>query len=142
MPWDRRGDFATKFAQLRADHPPSRLATKAGECVQIIANHSIAAAVGGLRPIDRVSTHSSHESPSIQLCDLLLGAVMDAMLQKATSPAKLELQRHIARHLGWPDLRAGTFAGARKFNTWFFYDPTRGPRQVMGRGLGVLHPLN
>jgi hypothetical protein len=64
--------------------------------------------VFGGRPVDRVLTRDSRETPSIQLCDVLLGAVLAAWEKEVTSEAKLDLQTWIARHLGWPDLGGHT----------------------------------
>ena len=91
--------------------------------------------------MDKVLTHDSHDTPSIMLCDVLLGAVMDAWQQKAESRAKLDLAKWIARHLGWEDLHSDTQVHERKFNVWVFYDPTRGPRKVATRPVRLLNPI-
>ena len=69
-----------------------------------------------------VTTRNSHDTPSIQLCDLLLGAVLAAWQEKVEAPGKLALMRRIAEHLGWSDLRADTHVAEPKFNVWYFYD--------------------
>ncbi len=116
---------------------------KADEVVEIISNNVLAKAFGRstARPLDRVITKDSKTTSSIQLCDLLLGAVMDAWQQKATSPSKLAVERHIAEHLGWPDLRSDTRPAERKFNIWYFHDPERGPRDVATRPVNLKHSL-
>ncbi len=114
---------------------------KADEAVEVIANNVLAKVFGKARPVDKVMTHDSKETPSIMLCDLLLGAVMDAWQQKAESDAKKDLAGWIARHLGWGDLHSDTHPDERKFNVWVFYDPTRGPRAVKTRAVKLVHPL-
>lgn len=114
---------------------------KADEEIEVIANNVLARAFGKLRPVDKVLTHDSKETPSIMLCDVLLGAVMDAWQQKAESAAKQGLARWIAQHLGWDDLHSDTRPGERKFNIWVFYDPTKGPREVATQRVRLLYPL-
>ncbi len=114
---------------------------KADEEVEVIANNVLARVFGKSRPLDKVLTHDSRETPSIMLCDVLLGAVMDAWQQKAESAAKHGLANWIARHLGWDDLHSDTLVRERKFNVWIFYDPTRGPRKVVTRKVRLRHPL-
>ncbi len=114
---------------------------KADEEVEVIANNVLAQVFGKARPVDKVLTHDSHDTPSIMLCDVLLGAVMDAWQQKAESRAKQDLAKWIAKHLGWEDLHSDTQVSERKFNVWVFYDPTRGPRKIATRRVRLLHPL-
>jgi hypothetical protein len=106
---------------------------KADEAAEVICNNALAKTFGKKRPIDKVLTRNSRETESIQLCDLLLGAVMSAWEGDATADAKLDVQTWIAHHLGWPDLKADTHPRERKFNVWLFHDPTRGPRKVLTR---------
>jgi hypothetical protein len=98
---------------------------KANEVIEIISNHVLNRQFGKLQPVDKVIPHESHDTPSIQLCDLLLGAVMAAWQCEATASAKIELQRWIAEHLGWTDLRADTRPDDKKFNIWFLCDPNK-----------------
>lgn len=98
-------------------------------------------ALGALRPVDKVLTRDSKETPSIMLCDLLLGAVMAAWQQKVESKAQLEIIQFIADHLGWTDLKADTWKIERKFNVWFFYDPSLGPRSATTREVKLKYPL-
>jgi hypothetical protein len=114
---------------------------KADEVVEIISNRVLAKVLGPGRTVDRVLTKDSKHSPSIQLSDLLLGAVMDAWQDEASSPTKLAVRSHIARYLGWPDLRADTRPSERKFNIWYFHDKTRGPREPETRSVQLLYPL-
>ena len=91
-----------------------------------------------MRPVDKVITRDSKDTPSIQLCDFLLGAVMDAWQEEASSREKKKLQKLIALYLGWPDLRADTRPIERKFNIWYFHDqesrPTRRHQVSPARG--------
>jgi hypothetical protein len=114
---------------------------KADEAVETISNNVLAKALGSLRPVDSVLTHDSKETPSIMLCDLLLGAAMAAWQRKVEAPAKLALMRWTAEHLGWEDLRADTWQQERKFNVWFFHDPTLGPRSAVTRTVTLKYPL-
>ena len=91
---------------------------KADEAVEVISNNVLVRAVGTLRPVDKVITRDSKNTPSIQLCDLLLGAVMEAWQQRSTSEPKQILQKYIAEQLGWTNLRADTRPEERKFNIW------------------------
>lgn len=114
---------------------------KADEAVEVISNNVLAKALGALRPVDKVLTRDSKETPSIMLCDLLLGAVMAAWQQKVESKAKLEIIQTVADHLGWADLRADTWKSERKFNVWFFYDRSLGPRVATTREVQLKYPL-
>ncbi len=108
---------------------------KADEAVEVISNNVLGQVFGGVRPVDKVITHDSKDTPSIQVCDLLLGAVMDAWQQKSQSETKTIIQQRIASRLSWSDLRADTFPGEKKFNIWYFFDPTLGPREVETRSI-------
>jgi hypothetical protein len=114
---------------------------KADEAAEVIANNVLKAALGEVRPVDKVITRDSKDTPSIQLCDFLLGAVMDAWQEDATARDKKRLQRLIALHLGWPDLRADTLPEERKFNIWYFYDQRRGEREPATRNVRLVYPL-
>lgn len=114
---------------------------KADEAVEIITNHFINKKFTGRRPVEAVIERDSKETPSIQLCDLLLGSVMDAWNQEAQSTAKQELQQFIARHLGWNNLKTDTYHTSRKFNIWHFYDPTKGAPRIKTREVNLLYPL-
>lgn len=115
--------------------------SKADEAAEVIANNVLGAALGAVRPVDKVITRDSKDTPSIQLCDFLLGAVMDAWQEEATSREKKRLQKLIALHLGWPDLKADTVPAERKFNIWYFYDVRRGPREPVTRPVNLVYPL-
>lgn len=115
---------------------------KADEACEVIANHVLARVFNGRRPVDKVLTRDSKTTPAIQMCDLLLGAVIGAWRDNASNAAKLGVRQHIAGHLGWGDLRADTLRGERKFNIWFFHDPTsKADREAISRPVKLKHPL-
>ena len=126
--------------RIYVDPIASRYA-KADEAVEVIANNVLHQVFEPKRPVDRVITRDSKETPTIQLCDLLLGAVMDGWQQDARSEAKIAVQKQIARHLGWNDLQADTYKTERKFNIWYFHDPTLGAREVGTRKVELRYPL-
>lgn len=114
---------------------------KADEVVEIVGNRVLRQVFGEIRPVDKVFTHDSKDKTTIQLCDLLLGAVMAAWRQEASAAVKLQLQKHIADYLSWPDLRSDTHRDERKFNIWYFYDPTQGEREVETRQVKLIFSL-
>jgi hypothetical protein len=114
---------------------------KADEVVEIISNNVLAQALGDIRPVDTVITKDSKDTETIQLCDLLLGAVMDAWQQHASSEPKTAIQAYIAEHLGWTDLRADTYPTERKFNIWYFHDESLGGREIETRHTNLKYPL-
>lgn len=157
--WDlaRRKHFTmllTNKIQRRVKLEPSREQTfrvwvdpipssysKADEALGVIANNVLAQVFGSRRPVDKVITRDSKKTPSIQLCDVLLGAVLAHWQQRSSSPEKARLATHIASHLGWPDLGSDTHVSERKFNIWYFHDPTLGAREVATRDVKLRHPL-
>lgn len=134
------GEGRPQTFRVWVDPIASRYA-KADEVVGIISNHVLASVFGTHRPVDRVFTKDSKTTASIQLCDVLLGAVMNAWQQKASSEAKLDLSSWIAHHLGWDDLRSDTKPRERKFNVWYFHDSTLGARDVATRSVRLKYPL-
>jgi hypothetical protein len=71
---------------------------KADEAVMLIANNALARLLGE-RAIEVLVEKDSKEAPSIQLCDLLLGAVVDAWNARAVAGGKVDLARHVAARL-------------------------------------------
>lgn len=111
---------------------------KADEALEVIMNNALAKAVGH-RAVEGVYTKDSHDAPSIQLCDLLLGSVVSSFNGHTTAEAKLTIGKLVASYLGWPDLRAATYAQERKFNIWYLQN---GPsREVEARAVRLKHPL-
>lgn len=108
------------------DPLPSRY-KKADEAVEAISMRMVAKAIrddiDAAAPEIRVSTRDSKLTPAIQLCDLLLGAVVSAWNGKSTRSEKAQVMAAIALHLDWPDLLADTPPTHRKFNVWYFHDP-------------------
>jgi hypothetical protein len=68
---------------------------KAHEVVEKILGHELIKIVHNNNSIKYVEEKSSRETPQIQLCDFLLGAVMDAWQERANSIYKHQTQRHI-----------------------------------------------
>ena len=112
---------------------------KADEALHAIANRMLKKKIGQRCQIVDVSTRRSHDVPAIQLCDVLLGAVVTSFLRVPQGEPKRDLQAWIARHLSWPDLLRGTYETERKFNIWYFWDTT-GVRKVHGRPVRLLYP--
>lgn len=114
---------------------------KAGEATQIIACHTLRQALQSERAVvESLQERDSKATPSIQLCDLLLGAVMHAWQGQAKKPEKRALAAEVAKHLGWPDLAADTFPHERKFNIWYFHDGS-GDRRVKTRPVKLVHGI-
>ncbi|WP_075686211.1 DUF3800 domain-containing protein, partial [Serratia marcescens] len=103
---------------------------KADEALHKIANNVIFNTTGKKNAIKYVKTKDSKESHQIQIADFLLGAVMSAFQEKATNPRKLEVAKKIAAYIGWDGFLYDTMNYERKFNIWYFYDPTKGPREL------------
>ena len=112
---------------------------KADEAVEVIGRNLLAQRGGHRDCLDGVHTRDSKETPSIQLTDLLLGAVCAAHLGKTDAEAKQGVQAAIAARLGWDDLRADTKPQETKFNIWVFHDPRKGARRPITRPV-VLAP--
>ncbi|HVH99333.1 MAG TPA: hypothetical protein VM869_11495, partial [Enhygromyxa sp.] len=104
---------------------PSRYA-KAAEAIEVISGNIIAEC-SGCHPRLSVNVRSSVQTPAIQLCDVLLGAVINAWNDDASNQEKRTIEQQIAGCLGWPDLRADTSPKQKKFNIWKFHDPVRQP---------------
>ena len=114
---------------------------KADEAVEVISSNVLKQKLVDRKVEIQVITKDSKQTPMIQLCDLLLGAVMEAWQQKANNPLKLNVQQLISEHLGWQDLRADTRPEERKFNIWYFHDPTLGGREVESKSVNLKYPL-
>jgi hypothetical protein len=98
---------------------------KAHDAVEVIGNNIVAAPAGRRDAFDAVHTHDSRDTASIQLSDLLVGAIAAAWEGDVVAEAKLDLQTDIAWHLSWPDLVGDTRPVEKKFNVRVFHDRRR-----------------
>lgn len=126
--------------RIEVDPLPSRY-KKADEAFHKIANSMLKDQFGGVVPIRSVVTKDSKESENIQIADFLLGAVMSAFQGQASSPAKLKVATNIAGYLGWDSLQYDTKPTERKFNIWYFFDPSKGIREVETKEVHLKYPL-
>lgn len=131
---DREHEF-----RVYVDAIASRYA-KADEAMEVISNNILNKRFRNRSPVSSVLTRDSKDAPSIQICDLLLGAVMETWQQKATNSTKQAIRKCIAEHLGWKNLDSDTMPSERKFNIWYFFDPVREKRRVKTRKVTLLHP--
>jgi hypothetical protein len=122
------------------DPLPSSYA-KASEVVHKITNSVLRPIFGAGRGVHAVNVKNSKDAPSIQLSDVLLGAVMSEWEGKVTASTKLAVRAAVASHLGWSNLRADTDKTERKFNIWVFHDEERGPRTARRREVALKYPL-
>ena len=114
---------------------------KADEAVEVISNNVLNQEFRGRSPVKSVITRDSKLTPSIQLCDLLLGAVMETWQQKASNPAKLAVRQIVAEHLGWNTFDSDTHVRERKFNIWYFFDtPKEAVRRVKTNIVHLKYP--
>ncbi|MCW6283422.1 hypothetical protein MGT24_28190, partial [Klebsiella pneumoniae] len=60
---------------------------------------------------------------------------------KATSEAKLAVANKVASYLGWDSLMHDTWPSERKFNIWFFFDRSKGPRDILTRDVNLTYEL-
>ncbi|ASL92279.1 hypothetical protein SMQE32_26660 [Serratia marcescens] len=114
---------------------------KADEEFQVIANNILNRKHGRPEIISRVITKDSKSSENIQLSDFFLGAVMCAYQNKASSETKIQLSNLVASYLGWDHLQHDTWHTERKFNVWYFYDKTKGIRDIQTKSVRLKHPL-
>jgi hypothetical protein len=126
--------------RIYVDKIPSSY-SKADEAMEVISHNILNEEFRNLSPVTSVRTRDSHDTPPIQLCDLLLGAVMETWHKQTSNPTKLSIRDEIARHLGWHKLDSDTRKEERKFNIWYFHDPIREQRKVMTRDVELLYPF-
>lgn len=134
--------------RVYVDKIPSSYA-KAGEAMEIIGNRmtdqafGLGAVANEIKRIERITECDSKRYNGIQLCDLLLGAVVDTWNEGSTADHKAELKRHIASYLGWNDLRSDTRPKERKFNIWWLTDQIKPEqrRPIETRTVSLRHPL-
>jgi len=135
---DREQTFRVWVDPIASRYP------KADEVVESVSNHVLKKVVPEYwtRPVvDGVIEHDSKDTFSIQLCDVLLGAVAATWQKEPVTGAKLQLQQFIAAHLGWPDLWSDTRPWERKFNIWMFHERGRQIRQVATREVVLRFPI-
>ena len=125
--------------RVYVDQIASRYA-KADEAMEVITNNVLNQRFRKVSPVTSVVTRDSKDTPAIQLCDLLLGAVMENWQQKATNRTKKAIRKAIARHIGWENLDSDTRPSERKFNIWYFFDPVRESRRVRTRKVSLFYP--
>lgn len=129
-----------KAYHVRVDALPSRYG-KADEVAHKIVAAQLKRELGNV-PLKSLLTRDSKTTPGIQVGDLLLGATLSALQEKATSDAKLRVRATIAEHLGWTDLAADTSLTEWKFNIWRFHDPTeRLSREAKTRPVKLKVPM-
>jgi hypothetical protein len=134
------GGARTKCYHVRVDRLPSRY-RKADEAAEKIITSTLKREIN-LVPLKSLITRDSRATPGIQLADFLLGASLADWQNDSTAVHKLTVRRHLASHLGWPDLRADTYLSEWKFNLWSFYDPTSGGRrEVQTRPIRSRFPI-
>ncbi len=66
---------------------------------------------------------------------------MCAYQGKATSEAKLAVANKVASYLGWDSLMHDTWPTERKFNIWFFFDRSKGPRDIVTQEVKLTYAL-
>lgn len=128
------------FFRIEVDPIASRY-KKADEEFQVIANNILKRKYGRPNIISRVVTKDSKSSENIQLSDFFLGAVMCAYQGRASSEAKLQVSNKVASYLGWDHLQHDTWHTERKFNIWYFYDKTKGIRDIETKPVKLKHQL-
>jgi len=131
----RQHEFRIYVDKIPSSYP------KADEAMEIISQNILNQQFRAAAPVSSVRTRDSQTTPSIQLCDLLLGAVMETWHKRALNPTKVAIRKEIARHLGWEELDSDTHRAERKFNIWYFHDPTREVRRVLTRDVRLLYPF-
>lgn len=125
--------------RIYVDRMPSSY-VKADEAMEVISQNILNQEFKDIAPVTSVRTRDSHHTPPIQLCDFLLGAVMETWHKRALNSTKHSIRDEIARHLGWKKLDSDTRKTERKFNIWYFHDPTRETRKIVTRDVTLLYP--
>jgi hypothetical protein len=129
-----------KAYHVRVDLRPLRY-DKANEVTEKIVAAQLKKELG-IVPLKSLVGRNSKDTPGIQLSDLLLGATISALQEKATAEPKLRVRAIIAEHLNWVDLEADTAVNEWKFNIWRFYDPKgRLPREAETRPVKLKIPM-
>lgn len=113
---------------------------KADEAIEVISNNVLNNRFRARSPVKAVVTRDSKDTPAIQLCDLMLGAVMETWHRNSKNITKKFIRDCIAHHLGWDSLEYDTLPSERKFNIWYFHDPVREERKVETRKVILRYP--
>lgn len=139
--FEAHGRLPAKY-HVWADELPFRYA-KAAEAAESIASRLLKRTYGEKAPGLDVREQVSRTCAPIQVCDLLLGALMAARQGEAAAPHKVNIQALIAQHLGWDDLRADTWPSERKFNIWQWTPRPHDSKSRLftSRSVSLLHPL-
>lgn len=114
---------------------------KADEAMHIIANNIIRQETAIPNAILKLNEVDSKHCHGVQLCDLLLGAVLSGYQKDVSSERKQALSLLIAEYLGWDKLMYDTLSTEVKFNIWSFYDPTKGRRMVKTKETQLKYPI-
>jgi hypothetical protein len=109
---------------------------KSAEVIQITANNELNSRIGR-KPIRNLEECNSKEEPGIQICDVLLGAVLEPWNQDADPEskrggAKYRIIQKIGDKMGerWDGLRPDTKPHVWKYNICHFYSPNDGSREI------------
>jgi hypothetical protein len=135
------GSGRDKIYHVRVDPAPSSRAREDDEAGEI-TNAQLRQAIGHA-PIQTMLTRNSRESAGVQIADFLLGAVLASWNERvADDGPRAGVLRHVAKHLGWEDLRADTRPQEWKFNIWYHHDPEQqSARGVQTRECNWLVPV-
>lgn len=68
---------------------------------------------------------------------MLLGCVYSGWERDNVVPEKERLRKHVAEHLGWPDLNWDTLPNFGKFNIWQFWNPQSGNVRPVTKDVSV-----
>lgn len=115
--------------------------SKQDEAMDKIISNVLKKELGNKYPVTSVISKDSRKAVNIQIADLLLGAVMEAWQCKSSSQGKSDLQKWIASHLGWPDLKSDTKPKERKFNIWKFHPEPWKPRDIVTRDVSLHYKI-
>lgn len=103
--------------------PMSSRYDKAHEAAETISGHVVAQA-SGRRPNLSLSLRTPAVALPMQMCSILLGAVVDSW-DSSLTPNMERVARMVSDRLDWDNLRYDTLPSERKFNVWKFYDPVK-----------------
>jgi hypothetical protein len=112
---------------------------KRDEAMRTIGNHMLGqlASKGQLGAVTKVP---SHETPGVQLADILTGAINTGHLLRlqtvAIHPGKHLALERLAMQLQWPHIAHDTYPHER-FNVWHFPQEFRGPSRNPGPRIPV-----